>query len=190
MDNVQETPETEEILISLDNVGLLQDDKDLGKGKLVLTTRYVLHTHMCSFHIPTEIFEPCTDFICIPINASTVTWEGASSSTSWGYRDILMHAISKEGDAPALYAQVKGADEFELLELRFIPEESADSLENLYAAFSKGACLNPDEAMDEEDAGNFYFDDNEVRAGLNDGMDVDDDGEEYGEEDGDEFDAD
>jgi hypothetical protein len=88
-----------------------------------------------------------------------------------------MHAISKEGDLPALYAQLKGSDEFDLLELRFVPEESTN-LDGLYAAFSRGACLNPDEVPDEEEAGNFYFDVNEVESGLNvDDFDDEEDGE-------------
>ena len=77
-----------------------------------------------------------------------------------------MHAVSREGDSPAIYAQLKGTDEFDLLEVRFVPQDSS-KLDSLFAAFSRGACLNPDEAPDEEDAGNFYFDADEVAEGLN-----------------------
>lgn len=110
----------------------------------------------------------------------TVTWHGSDAPKSWGYRDILMHAISKEGDSPALYAQVKGADEFELLELRFVPEEST-ILDDLYAAFSRGACLNPDEVIEDDGEGEFYFNAEEVESGLNGDMDGYDDAEEDGE---------
>jgi len=91
-----------------------------------------------------------------------------------------MHAISKEGNSPALYAQIKGADEFEVLELRFVPDEST-VLDDLYAAFSRGACLNPDEVVDEDGEGEFYFNAEEVKAGLNGDMDGDDDAEADGE---------
>lgn len=112
--------------------------------------------------------------------ARTVTWHGSDGPKSWGYRDILMHAISKEGDSPALYAQVQGADEYELFELRFVPEE-ASILDNLYAAFSRGACLNPDEVVEDDGEGEFYFNVEEVEAGLNGEMDGDDDVQEDGE---------
>lgn len=84
-----------------------------------------------------------------------------------------MHAVSREGDHPALYAQLKGKDEFDLVEVRFVPQDSS-KLEEIFAAFSRGACLNPDEVPDDEDAGNFYFDADEVNAGIN-GDDFDDD---------------
>lgn len=115
----------------------------------------------------------------------SVTWTGSSDEKSWGYRDILMHAISKEGDTPALYTQIKGEDEFELLEIRFVPED-ASILDDLYSAFSRGACMNPDEPEDEQEAGNFYFDADQVRAELNgEEEDGEYDEEEEGNEEGD-----
>ena len=88
-----------------------------------------------------------------------------------------MHAISKEGDAAALYAQVQGADEYELFELRFVPDEAA-ILDDLYAAFSRGACMNPDEVVEDDGEGEFYFNAEEVEAGLNGDLDGDDDAQE------------
>lgn len=110
----------------------------------------------------------------------TVTWTGSAEELVWGYRTILMHAVSKEGSNPAIYAQLQGNDEYELLEARFVPED-ATKLDDLFAAFSRGACLNPDEPGDDEGAGDFYFDDQEVRMGLDNG-DFEEDDEEEGQD--------
>lgn len=95
-----------------------------------------------------------------------VTWHGAELELSWDYRSILMHAVSREGPSPSLYAQIQGADEEELVEARFVPEDDT-KIEDLFGAFSRGACLNPDDPIDDQEgAGNFYFDVNEVMDGL------------------------
>jgi hypothetical protein len=94
----------------------------------------------------------------------------------------MMHAVSKAGNSPAIYAQLAGADDDELLELRFVPEDG-NRVEELFAALSKGAAMNPDEPEDEEGAGDFYFNADEVQAGLGNG-DFEED-EEYDEGEGD-----
>ena len=43
MDTVDHAAPSEEILIELDQVKLLQDEKDEGTGKLVLTSMYVVY---------------------------------------------------------------------------------------------------------------------------------------------------
>lgn len=110
-----------------------------------------------------------------------VTWTG-EDEVCWDYRDILMHAISSEDGVPNLYAQIKGHSEFDVDEIRFVPE-NASILESLYAAFSRGACMNPDEPEDEGEAGNFFFNADNVRAELN-GEEEDGEYEEEGEENG------
>lgn len=135
---VNNSSESPEILIQLENVQLIIDDADKGKGSLTLDSLY------CTWKLNDE------------------------TSFSWGYRDILMHATSKESGSPCIYAQMNGEHEDELVEVRFVPED-ANQVENLYTAFSRGACLNPDVPGDEEEAGNFYFNADEVEAGLENG---------------------
>jgi len=66
-------------------------------------------------------------------------------------------------------------------ELKF--ELTDDSqLQSLFDAFCKGAEMNPDPPLD-EDEGNFFFDANEIAEGLNEGNgDYDEEQYEDGEE--------
>ena len=180
--DVTETAVPEEILIEVADVSLKIDETDSGKGKLVLTTSYALFS-ADSFFISCKL--NLSNFLSlmywILAMFRLVTWTGATESC-WGYRDILMHAISKEGDVPALYTQMKGETEFDVVEIRFVPDNAA-ILEDLYAAFSRGACLNPDEPEDEGEAGNFYFNVDQAHAELN-GEEEDGEFEEDEEENG------
>uniref|UniRef100_A0A6B2LN43 Uncharacterized protein n=1 Tax=Arcella intermedia TaxID=1963864 RepID=A0A6B2LN43_9EUKA len=102
------------------------------------------------------------------LNTIKVSWVPENSAVfpqSWGYKDILMHAITTDPDfsAPCIYCHLDGGDEEEVNEARFVPESEAD-LNALFNAFSKGAELNPDEV--DEDEGDFFFNPDEIMSGL------------------------
>jgi len=86
---------------------------------------------------------------------------------------IVMHAIagmdsSLYGGRPCLYCQLEGDT---LHEVAFIPRDPT-VLQEMYAAFSRGAMLNPDEEQDGE--GEFYYNESEVTGGAIDMSELED----------------
>jgi len=134
----QEEYEQDEILFRVDKVQVFLGDTDLGYGLLLLTT-------------------------------SKVQWTPANPNgyvQTWGYKDILMHAISSNPEGfhlPCIYCQLSGDDEEEVNELRFVPSD-ANIVPDLFSAFNKGAELNPDE--EKEDEGDFFFNQDEIIGNL------------------------
>jgi hypothetical protein len=102
------------------------------------------------------------------ITTQNVIWFGTDDTKlgfSFDYPVLLMHAISRDTtqfSKSCIYCQL---NEEELSEIRFVPSSSAD-LEPIYEALSKCAAMNPDVIEHEEDLGDFYFDEGEVRGNL------------------------
>lgn len=136
----------ESILDQASNVEVFFDPQETqGKGTLYVTTRNVIW-----------ISQPETSFMVdVP--------------------SIMVHAISRDRQAFAmscLYCQLDVPDD-DLSEIRFVPEDET-LLEEIYHAFSSSAALNPDlPGPDDDAAGDFFFNGDEVNSGLNSGLNPD-----------------
>lgn len=136
------------------------------------------------------------------ISTSRVIWASSSQPLvlALRYQQIVMHAISREGteagSKACLYLQLDEAEEMQTgdeeeeeeeeevePEMWLVPEEEA-KVDEVFKALCDCAALNPD--PEEEGEGDFFFNEEEVMAGLDDetraavvahqtaGMDLDD----------------
>lgn len=86
------------------------------------------------------------------ITSRVVRWgiAGSQLDRQWGYRHILLHAVSRQDEKPNVYCQIAvgnppdaSDDEVEVSELRFIPSDP-HLVQEIWEALSEGAALNPD----------------------------------------------
>jgi nucleotide-sensitive chloride channel 1A len=84
------------------------------------------------------------------------------------FQSLSIHAICTDTDSfphPCIYCQVDKDDDG-LSEVRFVPDR-VEAVTGMYTAFSAGAELNPDPpGSDDEGQGDFFFDEEEVKANL------------------------
>jgi nucleotide-sensitive chloride channel 1A len=106
------------------------------------------------------------------ITSKQVYWLHAANAElgfALNYPFILMHAISREEERPCIYCQLdlpSAGDDEVVPEARFIPDDAV-WLEDMYAALCSGAENNPDPGgEDDEGAGDFFFNREEVQAGV------------------------
>ncbi|MEW5306222.1 MAG: hypothetical protein WDW36_008704 [Sanguina aurantia] len=137
---------------------ILGDSIDAGKGTLYLTTRQVV-------------------------------WVSAAHTglaIALRYQQIVVHAISRDASThaqPCIYLQLdEGSEDMGVggggdgedeeteedehsAEVRLVPEEDA-KVEELFRVLCDCAALNPDDVADEDGVGEFFFDEDEIMAGL------------------------
>ncbi|KAK3255313.1 hypothetical protein CYMTET_35500 [Cymbomonas tetramitiformis] len=112
------------------------------------------------------------------VTTRRVAWLGESQGFGVTFRSITMHAISRDPEAhsqPCIYTQVEspeslgiGDDEdIEVTEMRLIPGDS-EKLDELFRWLCDCAALNPDPDFDDQEdgAGEFYFDEEEIINGV------------------------
>eukprot|EP00199_Chlamydomonas_sp_CCMP681_P005642 CAMPEP_0119104500 /NCGR_PEP_ID=MMETSP1180-20130426/2695_1 /TAXON_ID=3052 ORGANISM="Chlamydomonas cf sp, Strain CCMP681" /NCGR_SAMPLE_ID=MMETSP1180 /ASSEMBLY_ACC=CAM_ASM_000741 /LENGTH=230 /DNA_ID=CAMNT_0007089275 /DNA_START=13 /DNA_END=705 /DNA_ORIENTATION=- len=122
------------------------------------------------------------------ITSRRVIWRSASTDTpsvALTYHQVMMHAISKDLSAfpkPCIYLQLdegsedmmqqeaedeepEAEDEAVSAELRLVPLDS-NKIEELFKALCDCAALNPDPEIEGE--GDFFFDETEIMAGIDD----------------------
>ncbi len=77
----------------------------------------------------------------------------------------MCHALARDTSnadvipRPCIYCQLDDPND-ELHEVWFVPEDDPATLDDMFAAFTYSASLNPDPV--EEDEGNFYYNEDEV----------------------------
>lgn len=144
------TEEDETLVASYDSVCLLfGDGTDAGAGVLHLTTRRVV-------------------------------WAAAQACCALSYKQIVMHAISRDPASHSkscIYLQLdegsedmmaEGEEEEEECvpaELRFVPHDEG-KVEEIFKHMCDAAALNPDSDAGEDGEGEFFFDRDEVLAGV------------------------
>jgi len=102
----------------------------------------------------------------LTLSSTKITWQptdNSKPSRTWGYRDVLMHAISSDTQyfpKPCIYCHLEGNEESEVLEMRLVPPKP-EHLHDLFISMNKGAEMNPDIGGD-SDEGEFFFNPNEI----------------------------
>lgn len=155
----------EQLSSSFANVGLAIGDSgnSVGSGTLFVTTRRIVW-----------------------VAAAGDSSSSGSSSLSCSYRQISMHAVSRDAEAfgrPCVYIQLDegsehgmaaAADEGEeeeeeelTAELRLVPAEEA-AVEAIFNKLCECSALNPDSDVEDEAGAQLFFDEAEVLAGLPD----------------------
>jgi len=109
------------------------------------------------------------------VTSERVAWVGARRSVDYDMAYIGLHAVTHDPTSfprPCLYCQFDEEDEGSQLECFFIPCLAADSapesfefaLRTLFDAFSKAACMNPDEEDDGSEE--LFYNADEVQQGA------------------------
>ncbi|WIA12265.1 hypothetical protein OEZ85_012329 [Tetradesmus obliquus] len=155
----------EQLSSSFANVGLAVGDSgnSVGSGTLFVTTRRIV-------------------WVAAAAGDSS---SSSGSSLSCSYRQISMHAVSRDAEAfgrPCVYIQLDegsehgmaAADEGEeeeeeelTAELRLVPAEEA-AVEAIFSKLCECSALNPDSDVEDEAGAQLFFDEAEVLAGLPD----------------------
>uniref|UniRef100_A0A383VXT1 Methylosome subunit pICln n=1 Tax=Tetradesmus obliquus TaxID=3088 RepID=A0A383VXT1_TETOB len=156
----------EQLSSSFANVGLAIGDSgnSVGSGTLFVTTRRI---------------------VWVAAAAGDSSSSSSGSSLSCSYRQISMHAVSRDAEAfrrPCVYIQLDegsehgmaAADEGEeeeeeelTAELRLVPAEEA-AVEAIFSKLCECSALNPDSDVEDEAGAQLFFDEAEVLAGLPD----------------------